>query len=284
MSAVPLFDVTVTRSGREEHLLRLEHEREEHEPAVLAEALVGISAENLYRLAVNAELAVLRFETREKRALDLEPLFALQRFVIQENLDAVSMVEIPEDALDSIHELTAEDWKALTAEGRKALEALGEEAPDETIENSPKGGRKAPYFKLESVPALTPEQWKALDFLAEIIGKVPLALACWRVQAALGTLRELHSSFSGKVLPAKLDVLLRHVGGAVSKPSKDTALAHLERRGAILTAWEARASLSPNEREDLAARLGYVREPMSPGSGWASIARLARLYGPKKAE
>ncbi|GEM_PF-2156295 len=270
MSAAPLFDVTVTRSGREEHVLRLgddEPASAEIEEATAMqsadEALVGISAEDLHRVAVDAELEVCSFEEREKRVLDFEPFLALQRFVIQADLDRNSLIEIPEDALESIPELTPEE-----------LEALDEKALDEIILKSP---------KLESVPALTPEERKVLDFLTEIIRRVPLALACWRVQVALGMLRELRVSFPGEVLPDELADLLRRVGAAVSEPTKDTDLANLERREAILAAWKVRASLTRDERENLAGRLGYGYEAV-PGSGWASIARLARKYRRTEAE
>jgi len=254
-AAAPLFDVTVTRSGREEHTLRLD------EPAPAAavriEDLVGTSAEDLLRVAVAAELAVRLFEKRKRRVLDLEPFSKLQRFVIQASLDRNSLMEIPEDSFS----LTLEE-----------LEALNEKALDEIILKSP---------KLESAPAITRKEWMALDLLPEIIRNVPLALQCWRVQAALGTLRELYASFPGKALPDELADLLRRIGTAISKPPKDPeheAASVSERRGAILAAWEARTSLNRDERENLAARLGYVREPMSPGSGWESIARLARKY------
>lgn len=262
MSAAPPIDVTVTRSGREEHVLRLG----EDAPGP-AEALVGISAEDLHRVAVDAELAVRLFEKRRRRVLDLEPFSKLQRFVIQANLDRNGLIEIPEDALESIPELTPEE-----------LEALDEKALDEIILKSP---------KLESVPAITRKEWKALDLLTEIIRNVPLALQCWRVQAALGTLRELYASFPGKALPDELVDLLRRIGTAISKPPKDPeheAASVSERRGAILAAWEERASLNAKSREDLAHRLGFVRDDMAPGGGWASLARLARKYRRTEAE
>jgi hypothetical protein len=282
VSAAPRFDTAPGRLRlrrvafarltriREEHVLRLGDEPalSEEVPKTAAmvriEDLIGTSAENLLRVAVNAELAVRLFEKQAKRVLDLEPFSKLQRFVIQADLDRNAFIEIPEDALESIPELTPEE-----------LEALDEKALDEIILKSP---------KLESAPAITRKEWKALDFLTEIIRKVPLALACWRVQVALGTLRELRASFPGKVLPDKMEILLTAIGRAVSEPPKDSDLANLGRREAILTAWEARTSLNQDERENLAALLGYVREPMSPGSGWASIARLARKYRRTEAE
>jgi len=121
---------------------------------------------------------------------------------------------------------------------------------------------------------MTPDDWKALDVLVDILRGVPNALGCWRVRYALSWLRAKRHLRDEKDLPPELKKLLRRVGDAVADPKKPGA--HVRerraapRRGAILTTWQYRDLLAPDARATRAEALGFA--------DWDSLKRQALRY------
>lgn len=203
MSAAPLFDVTVTHSGREEHVLRLGAEG--WKPA--------------------REALLLNY-VRQAEALGIDVVHVLSDFLLAE--DAV---------------------RAFEQRKGGALDA-----------------KRFPPMR-GSAASLAPEEWKALDLLADIIRNVPRALSCLRVRNTLEWLRVERLEHAERDLPA-LTRLLDEIGGIIARPR---LWSRLERRISILRAWEARSSfLSPDARDAEAKRLKLGE--------WKSLAREARRY------
>src|ERR1017187_7697176 len=106
----------------------------------------------------------------------------------------------------------------------------------------------------------TPEGWKALDVLTEIIRNVPQALECRRVLDTLQTLRkmwQLREAMEGS-LPPELEPLLGRIGAAmVDAPKLRSAnRRRTSREIEILEVWERRKHLGADERQKAAEALG----------------------------
>lgn len=126
----------------------------------------------------------------------------------------------------------------------------------------------------------TPEDWKALDVLTEIIRKVPEALDCRRVVNMLQVLRKmwlLRGMMEGS-LPPEHARLLGRIGAAIADPPKIRfgKPGPTKREMEILEVWERRERLGPEERQEAAEALGL--------EGWESVKtmglRCARKCSP----
>jgi len=253
MSAVPLFDVTVTRAGREEHVLRLgedEHVRQDDaagEPTdTVTRKLTGLVGLHLGGLDLDPRSVTVTETIYTPEARRRERGERLLNYVRQAEALGIDVVNILSDLL-----LAEDHVRAFEQRTGRALKRF-----------VPTQGASA---------LLTPEDWKALAYLAEIIRAVPRALSCWRVLTTLEWLRSARSERAVRDLPPELTPLLDEIGKKIARPSRWWNREQLEKQREILNVWEARSSLNRDEREATAVALG-----LGPLNAWKTLAREAR--------
>lgn len=141
--------------------------------------------------------------------------------------------------------------------------------------------------RLEEQQNALAAEWKALNFLSEVLDHVPDALECRRVRLALRCLRGSWILFREEDLPPELRKLLERVGRAIANPQKYTGWKPTKKEQARLNLWGMRDSLTPDERERRATALGLGKKREAPTggvTGWESLKALTFRYIARGAE
>ena len=304
MSAAPLFDVVVHRSGRENHVLRLGND--EHEPRGLRDPLhrdktqgrrprvLADEEEKLLEVAKDLKRAQSARPSKQGRLGALECLRAAlraQEIEADSKNPVLTVRVVPYDSVNQNVEQCAYTLAYAREASELGISAAGLLSQACEAERAVRGLEKLTVpFDMESVMRrdprrldLPPEGWEALDVLSKIIHYVPRALDCPRVRYGLRWLQNARCVRAENAVPNELKRLLRRIGESVAKPPKDKGKGPwwepvTERERAILRAWSERERLNQEERERRAEALGFRSEPGEGIDAWDSLSRTVRRW------